>query len=103
LLGLALALAIEGLTCLLRFGLGLQSTRETGWLAPFTCGYRIHHGYIGLVMLLVSPAVRAPSWRKALMVIGLGLAVSDAIHHFAILWPLTGSPEFHIRYPTPEG
>ena len=99
LLGLGLAAAIEGFTLLMRFGLGLKSTRDTSWLAPFTLGYRIHHGYIGLLLLVIALVVAAPGWRQLLVAVGVGLIVSDLVHHFLVLWPVTGSPEFHIRYP----
>jgi hypothetical protein len=35
----------------------------------------------------------------AALVLGIALLASDLIHHFAILWPLTGTPEFHLKYP----
>ncbi len=98
LLGLALAVVIEGVTCLFRFGLDMQSTRDTGWLATFTFGYRIHHGYIGVVLLLACLLVPPGPWRKGLVIIGIALIVSDLVHHFAVLWPITGSHQFDIRY-----
>lgn len=101
LIGLILALVFEGLTCLFRFGLGMQSTRDTRWLSSFTFGFRIHHGYVGVLLLLIASKVKSDGLRKIFIAVGLCLAVSDLIHHFAVLWPITGSPEFHIRYPDP--
>lgn len=98
LMGLLLAVIIEGVTCLFRFGLDLQSTRDTGWIGAYTFGYRIHHGYIGVVALLVSLFVPAGVWRNGLVILGIGLVVSDLVHHFAVLWPITGSHQFDIRY-----
>ena len=48
--GLLLAAAIELVTVMLRFGFDMQSTRDTAWLAPFTFGFRIHHGYFGVIL-----------------------------------------------------
>src|SRR5258708_2352507 len=50
--GLLLALVIEGFTVVLRFGLHLESTRDTAsTIGTMTFGLRIHHGYIGLFLL----------------------------------------------------
>ena len=98
--GLGLAAVIEAITCVFRFGLGMQSTRDTAWLAALTFGYRIHHGYIGLVLLVLT--VLPPLGgvlRKMLLLIGIALLISDFVHHFLVLWPATGSPQFDIRYP----
>jgi hypothetical protein len=35
---------------------------------------------------------------RLLLLLGVGLIVSDMTHHFAVLWPLTGDPQFHLRY-----
>lgn len=34
-------------------------------------------------------------------VVGVGLLSSDLIHHFLVLWPMTGSPDFDLVYPAP--
>jgi hypothetical protein len=96
---LALTVAIEIATCVLRFGFGLQSHTDTAFMASVTFGFRAHHGFYGLAML----AGAAGAWRKvatrnALLILGSALFMSDMIHHFLVLWPLTGSPEFHLRY-----
>lgn len=98
--GLALAAAIEAVTIFCRFGLGLKATRDTGWIAPYTFGWRIHHGYCGVLLLALALFLgAAPGLRSAAIIVGIGLAVSDFVHHFLVLWPLTGSPELDLRYP----
>ncbi|MHC5056898.1 MAG: hypothetical protein ACYTKD_19625 [Planctomycetota bacterium] len=98
---LALTVAIEIVTCILRFGCALQAHTETAFMASITFGFRGHHGFYGLAMLVAA----ALAWRKlaarnALLLVGSALFMSDMIHHFLVLWPLTGSPEFHLRYDT---
>jgi hypothetical protein len=96
--GLVLAVVFEVLTCLLRFGLQLQSTRDTRALAAWTFGFRIHHAYPGVLLLLLTPLVQKGAWRNLLLLLGIALVASDLAHHFAVMWPLNGDPEFHIRY-----
>ncbi|MEM1355138.1 MAG: hypothetical protein AAGH88_09670 [Planctomycetota bacterium] len=102
---LALTLAFELVTVLFRFGFKLQATRDTArYVARWSRGLRIHHGYwgvplslIGLALLLLLPgAVQLAAWA---IVIGLALIKSDLIHHFLVLWPITGHHEFHLVYP----
>ena len=101
--GLVGAAAFEAVTVLFRFGLGLKSTRDTRWLRRWTFGFRVHHGYIGLLLLLLAALLPLPPILSDLaIIIGIALAVSDVVHHFLVLWPLTGSPEFDIRYPDEE-
>ena len=96
---LALTVAIELFTCVLRFGFSLESQKHTAWMARFTFGYRDHHGYWGILLLVVAAfAWRRRALRNALLIVGGALFLSDMIHHFLVLWPLTGSPEFYIRY-----
>ena len=99
----ALTALIEAVTVLFRFGLRLESTKDTastiGWL---TGGIRVHHGYIGLLLILIAAAVlrRWPlSWGRWLLIVGIAMVFSDLVHHFLILWPIVGSPEFHLFYP----
>jgi hypothetical protein len=33
------------------------------------------------------------------LAIGLGLFFSDVIHHFLVLWPIEGNPQFDLWYP----
>ena len=99
---LIFAAGAELLTVWGRFGLGVQSTRDTGLLGLLTFGIRIHHGYIGLLLIVIAWGV-IPNLgiRNALLMIGIGLVASDLVHHFLVLWPITGSPEFDLLYPKP--
>lgn len=97
-----LTIAVELLTCVLRFGWKLESTRDTASvLAGLTCGLRIHHSYLGGLLVLISSGL----WKRRaavawwLLVIGLALFFSDMIHHFLVLWPVVGSPQFDLTYP----
>ena len=94
---LLLGIGIEVVTILLRFGLGLQSTRDTGFMARFTLEFRIHHGYLGVLLIFLA-FIFPTRWKNLLLIIGIALTVSDITHHFLILWPLTGSPHFDLRY-----
>ncbi len=96
-----MAAALEALTCLLRFGLKMRSVRHTRGLAPFTGGWRIHHGYVGVVMAVAGTLwLSGPApWRTWVLYAGVALLVSDLVHHFGVLWPLFGSPQFDLRYP----
>jgi ABC-type amino acid transport system permease subunit len=98
--GVIAAVFVEALTVLLRFGLGWTSPEKTGGIARFTRGWRVHHLYPGIALVLIAllvpmpPALRNLAWMSGIM-----LALSDALHHFAILWPFTGDHEFDLRYP----
>ena len=60
----------------------------------------MHHGYLGLGVGLAALLLPVPApFRAWTFWIGIALVASDLIHHFLVLWPLTGSPEFHIVYP----
>jgi len=99
---LALTVALEGVTVLLRFGLGLESSRDTAsTVGALTGGIRIHHGYIGVLVIVgaLSCLRRWPKGSRWALVIGIALLLSDAIHHFLVLWPMVGSPQFHWVYP----
>jgi hypothetical protein len=98
--GLILAVAIEAITVVLRFGFKLESTKDTAAnVGTLTLGLRVHHGYIGL--FLVPLAWCFPlGIRHALWIVAIGLIVSDFVHHFFVLWPITGSPQFDFIYPT---
>ncbi len=96
-----LTAVIELITVILRFGFQLQSTRDTAsTVEVLTCGIRIHHGYVGvLVVIIALLCLRARPWlSRWMLVIGTALACSDLIHHFLVLWPITGSPEFDFVY-----
>ena len=96
-----LALSFEFLTCLLRFGAGLESTRDTSSLAPYTFGLRIHHGYVGIVLATVAHVAYRdrPVIYLWAFPVGLALIASDLMHHFIVLWVVTGDPHFDLVYP----
>ena len=102
--GVVLALGIEAITVWSRFGLGLQSTRDTELLATMTFGLRIHHGYVGVVMFFIAWGAFANNigLRNAIWMVGIALIASDVVHHLLVLWPITGSPEFDLIYPRKE-
>ena len=94
--------AFEVMTCVLRFGLRLESTRDTAsTIGHFTCGLRIHHSYMGAVVMVAACAVwdRFPRTAFWMLAIGLGLFFSDLIHHFLILRWFVGDPQFDLFYP----
>ena len=102
----------EGVTCFMRFGLGLQSTRDTSSLAKYTGGIRIHHGYLGVVLAAVSylccrddylagggSSSSGGSVHLWMFPVGCALIISDLIHHFIVLYATTGDPQFDLVYP----
>lgn len=98
--GVGLGVVVEGVTAFFRFGLQLESTRDTSWLAALTFGVRIHHGYVGALLLALAALPTWPRWaQRALILGGVALTLSDLAHHFLVLWPITGSPQFDLTYP----
>lgn len=100
--GLFAAALIELATIFCRYGLGWKSSVQTSALAPLTFGLRIHHGYVGLLILgLVIPAKKYLPEKLfgPLVILGLGMFLSDLVHHFGVLWYVEGSPEFDLLYP----
>ena len=98
----ALTVLIEAVTVLLRFGLHLEATRDTAsTLGRLTGGIRIHHGYVGVLAVLIAAAVlrRWPAAGRWILVIGVALVCSDLMHHFLVLWPIVGRTEFYLFYP----
>lgn len=99
--GLIAAAIFELITILFRFGFKLTSQTHTSFLARFTNGYRIHHGYPGAVMFVAIPLVPQSTIISSLIIIfALMLFISDAIHHMIILPIFAGHHEFDIKYPT---
>lgn len=97
--GLILAILLEAITIAGRYGFGLQTTRETAFIATFTFGLRVHHGYIGLFLLVLGWCF--PRGIKHLLwIVAFGLILSDLAHHFLVLWPIEGSPQFDLVYPS---
>lgn len=97
----ALTAVFEAVTCAFRFGLDLQSTRDTGFLARFTGGIRIHHGYVGAVASCAALPGGSAFLATWALRIGLALLVSDLIHHFIVLHWTTGDHQFDLVYPQP--
>ncbi len=100
---LVVTLLLELLTLILRFGLQLESTRDTAsTIGLLTFGIRIHHGYCGALLVLVAWGIsrEAPLLSRYGVIFGWALLLSDLIHHFLVLWPITGDPQFHLVYPT---
>ena len=92
---------IEAITLIGRYGFDKQVTRDTAFVAAYTFGYRIHHGYIGLLLIIIAYGLNsrvAWTYTPWLYVLGFALLFSDLIHHFIFLWLIEGDPEFHIRY-----
>ena len=96
---LALTVVFELLASLFHFGLNLHTTRDTAWLAKYTFGIRIHHGYFALPLFVLAFFCRSPAWRRWCWIIGVALVLSDLAHHFLVLWPITGNSEFDLTYP----
>jgi hypothetical protein len=102
--GLLVAVAIELATIVLRFGGGWKSPEVTRCCSRWTRGWRVHHGYVGVAFVLGALLLPMPAAVATIaLVLGVGLAISDALHHFAVLWPVTGSHEFYVRYPCEAG
>jgi hypothetical protein len=95
---LLLVATIELLTCLLRFGLHLEATRDTGALGALTFGLRIHHSYVGVVLMILGLLLARGIVLRWLLIVGGALVVSDLVHHFLVLWLATGSPQFDLFY-----
>jgi len=96
---LLLAAAIEILTCLLRFGFHLEASRDTDFLCGITCGLRIHHAYLGLVLIVLGLLFARGPVLQWSVIVGAALVISDLVHHFLVLWTVTGKPEFQLFYP----
>ena len=93
--------AFELMTIILRFGFDLEWGSETAsTVGVLTCGIRVHHGYVGLLVVIVS-LLALKSWpvtSRWALVVGAALVGSDLVHHFAVLWLIVGSPEFDLMY-----
>ncbi len=78
-----LTVVLEIITCIGRFGFKM---RARDWKMPV----RIHHGYVGLALMVAWFFLRV----DLLMIIGASLLISDAVHHFVVLWLIVGRTEF---------
>ena len=97
-----LAVVIEAVTVVLRFVFRLEASRDTASTVGRLSGRaRMHHGYFGLLAILIAATVlrRRPLPGRWLLMVGIALVLSDLVHHFLILWPIVGSPQFHFLYP----
>ena len=94
--GVGLTLAIEAITCVGRFYLGLQATQDTAFLASVTFGLRIHHAYLGILLIGLTFLTRNNAFRRWGLRIGASLILSDLVHHFIVLWAVTGNPEIDL-------
>lgn len=79
---------IELLTIIDRLIFGSVKEKYQKW--KFKYKIRIHHGYIGLLLIIINLGY----YSKALYIIGLSLFISDAIHHFIVLPLWVGRTEF---------
>ncbi len=101
LLSTLLTVLIEIICLVLRYGFGLESTKDTAsTIGMITFGIRVHHGYIGLILLVLALIYRKNRTVlfDLILICGLGLFLSDIIHHFFVLWPIEGSPHFDLFY-----
>lgn len=113
LMGVLGALLFEAVTILFRFGFGWTSPERTRRLAVMTRGWRIHHGYPGVLMITAGAIMAgflnhdsnhilvSDAFIGLMIVVGLTLALSDLIHHAIVLQLLVGNHEFDLRYPDP--
>jgi uncharacterized membrane protein YidH (DUF202 family) len=106
--GIVLGIVIEVFTSLMRFYFGLESTNDTAVIGKFTGGIRIHHGYIGGLLMFGAAfnLQRTKSWSDRVFklwhwffIIGIGLVISDFVHHFIVLQLAIGHPQFDLVYP----
>lgn len=91
----------ELVTLVLRFGFSLESTRDTAsTVGLLTAGLRVHHSYLGMLLLPAAAWLpRRAAWlERRLAAIAAGLVLSDLVHHFVVLWLVTGSAQFDLFY-----
>ena len=91
----------ELVTLVLRFGFSLESTRDTAsTVGLLTAGLRVHHSYLGMLLLPFAAWLpqRAAWLERRLAAIAAGLVLSDLVHHFVVLWLVTGSAQFDLFY-----
>ncbi|MEM9365076.1 MAG: hypothetical protein AAGD07_03700 [Planctomycetota bacterium] len=101
---LVATLLLEVITLVARYGLRLDSTRDTAsTIGRLTFGLRIHHGYVGAALLLAAYGLSQthPRGSRLVFIAGASLLASDAVHHFLILWPIEGTPQFDLWYHAP--
>ena len=91
------AVIIEFFTVFGRFIFGFRSRdflrkamKYFGWKRVF----HFHHLFMGLILMGFSIFFNG----SLLFSLGLGVALSDVIHHFVVLWIIVGDPEFKVVY-----
>lgn len=81
----------------------MQITRDTAsTVGVLTMGLRIHHLYMGAVAIPIGlwwHKHRSAKWGRWIFIVGVAAFFSDLIHHFLVMWPITGDPHFHLVYP----
>ena len=71
------------------------------WGIVLAIAMELFTAYLGILLGCVAWAFPT-DWlpiRNICWMIALAFVASDLMHHFLILWPITGSPEFDIVYP----
>ena len=96
---LACTLICELATCTGRFALKISFKEKEQVIKKLTFGIRIHHSYVGIGMILAAAIASLfvsgkPPWLSLLGILGWGLLLSDIIHHFLVLYLVTGNTEF---------
>jgi hypothetical protein len=97
-----LTVLMEAATATLRFGFGLKSPQYTGsTVGVLTGGIRVHHGYIGVLVVVAALflGTARPALARLMLVVGIACIASDLAHHFLVLWPIVGSPCWDFTYP----
>jgi len=84
-----LGLLIEAVTIICRSIFGSNKARYKK--IKFKYKIRIHHGYIGILLILIYYLFYQLDY---IFIIGGALLLSDIIHHFIVLPILTGKTEF---------
>ena len=96
---LVCTLICELATCVGRFAFKISVREKEQAIKKLTFGIRIHHSYVGIGMILAAAIANLfvssnPPWLSLLGVVGWGLLLSDIIHHFLVLYLVTGNTEF---------
>jgi len=91
---IGITLAVEAITIALRFGANIDAVQFNATEPPFLL--KIHHAFWSIPLLLIIPLVwRWPKTSGTLLGIGLGLILSDAIHHLVVLPITVGNMGWH--------
>ena len=94
-----LTILFEAVTVLFRFGFNITIKKDFRWLGKLSFGYRLHHGYWGLALVMVSYLAFTGTAQEHGLILGWALFLSDIIHHFVVLQLFTGNHEFELRFP----